>query len=154
MWIRLAKSSDMPAAAQLWFDRIALLQQTDPGIKLLPDARAEWSAVAESWTNDEQARFYVAERRRRLVGFIVVRIAAGRPGLQPQRRGFLLEMAVDLHETHRGLSDQLLARAKGWLAAMDVTRLEVDAPARYPVEAAFWRGQGGIVCCERLRLRI
>jgi len=154
MQIRLAKSSDMGAAAQLWFDRITLLQQIDPRIKLLPDARENWSAVAIGWTRDEQTRFLVAEHKGTLVGFIVVRIAPGKPGLQPQRRGVLLEMVVDLHETHRGLSDQLLDCAKRWLAAGGATEIEVDAPARYPVEAAYWRAQGGRACSERFRLPI
>ncbi len=152
MQIRPARLSDLPAAAQLWFDRITLLQQTEAGIKLLPDARGEWSTVAAEWTRDEQVAFLAAEQDGKLIGFTVVRIAAGRPGLHPQCRGILLAMAVDLHETYRGLSDLLLDRAKGWLAAMGATQLEVDVPAHYPVEAAFWRGQGGALVSEKLRL--
>ena len=34
--------------AQLWFDRMTLLQQTEAGIKLLPDARGEWSPSPRS----------------------------------------------------------------------------------------------------------
>ena len=154
MQIRLAKTSDLPAAVQLWFDRITLLQQADPRIKLLHDAREKWSEVATNWIKDEKVRFLVAEQGGALLGFTVVEVAPGMPGLQPRRRGVLLEMAVDLHETHRGLADQLLDRAKRWLAAMGVTQLEVDVPARYPVEAAFWRARGGALCSERLRLQI
>ena len=154
MRIRLAKSSDLPAAAQLWFDRITLLQQTNPAIKLLPNAREEWSAAAAGWIGDEQVRFIVAECRGALLGFTVVRITAGRPGLHPLHRGVLLEMVVDLHETHRGLSERLLDGAMRWLSALGATQLEVEAPARYPVEAAFWRAQGGALCAERLRLPI
>ena len=154
MQIRLAKSSDLPAAAQLWFDRITLLQQTDPHVKLLPDARKKWSDVAANWIRDEKVRFLVGEQNGTLVGFTVVEVAPGKPGLHPQRRGILLEMVLDLHETHRGLSDQLLSRVKRWLASAGVTQLEVDMPARYPVEAAFWRAQGATACSERLSLRI
>ncbi|MCY4062311.1 MAG: GNAT family N-acetyltransferase [Chloroflexi bacterium] len=152
MQIRLAQMSDLPAAAQLWFDRITLLQQTDRRIKLLPDARENWSAAAARWTGDERTRFWVAEDGGALVGFTVVRLASGAPGLQPQRRGLLLEMVVDLHETHRGLADQLLDHARRWLAAMGAGEIEVDVPARYPVETAFWRAQGGAAWSERFRL--
>ncbi len=154
MQIRLAKSADLPAAAQLWFDRITLLQQVDPHVKLLPDAREKWSDVATSWIKDEQVSFLVGEENGTLVGFAVVEVAPGKPGMHPQWRGILLEMVLDLHETHRGLSDQLLSRAKRWLASAGVTQLEVDMPARYPVEAAFWRAQGAAACSERLRLPI
>lgn len=154
MQIRPARISDLPAAAQLWFDRITLLQQTEAGIKLLPDAREKWSTAAAEWTGDEQVAFLAAEQDGKLIGFTVLRLVAGKPGLRPHRRGILLEMAVDLHETHRGLSDLLLDRAKDWLAAMGATQLEVDVPAHYPVEAAFWRAQGGALVSEKLRLRL
>ena len=154
MRIRLATMSDLGSAAQLWFDRITLLQQTDPRVKLLPDARDHWSAAAASWISDERTRFWVAECHGRLVGFAVVRIAPGEPGLQPQRRGVLLEMVIDLHETHRGLAAQLLDQARRWLAAKGARQIEVDVPARYPVEAAFWRAQGGAAWSERFRLSL
>ena len=63
-------------------------------------------------------------------------------------------MAVDLHETHRGSSEQLLDRAKRWLTAKNVTQLEIDVPARYPVEAAFWRAQGARLRTARHWLEI
>ena len=154
MQIRRARLSDLPAAAQLWFDRITLLQQTEAGITPLPDGREKWSTFAAEWTCDEKVAFLAAEQDGKLIGFTVVRIAAGKPGLHPQRRGILLAMAVDLHETHRGMSNLLLDQAKGWLAAMGATELEVDVPAHYPVEAAFWRGQGGALVSEKLRLRL
>lgn len=154
MKIRLATLSDLPAAAQLWFDRITLLQQTDARIRLLPDAHGNWSAAAAGWISDERTRFWVAEVCGTLIGFAVVRIEPGLPGLQPHRRGVLLEMVVDLHETHRGMADQLLDRVRQWLAARGAEEIEVDVPARYPVEAAFWRAQGGAACSERFRLTL
>ncbi len=152
MQIRLARLSDLPAAAELWFDRINLLQQADRRIKLLPDARGNWSTAAACWISDERTSFWVAERDGALLGFAVVRLASGVPGLQPQQRGVLLEMVIDLHETHRGLADLLLERARRWLSASGAGEIEVDVPARYPVEAAFWRAQGATACSERFRL--
>jgi GNAT superfamily N-acetyltransferase len=154
MQIRLATMSDLPAAAQLWFERITLLQQADPRIKLLPDAQRAWSAAATGWTSDKGTRFWVAEKCGTLVGFTVVRIARGQPGLQPQWRGVLVEMVIDLHDTHRGLAELLLDRARHWLAARGAREIEVNVPARYPVEAAFWRAQGGAASSERFRLPI
>ena len=152
MQIRPAQPADARAAAQLWFGRMTLLQQTDPRIQFAPDALALWSAAALKWIGDDEVCFLVGEKNGMLIGFAVVGIAPGEPGLHPPRRGLLLEMAVDLHATHRGLSDQLLAHAKRWLDSMGITQLEIDAPARYPVEAAFWRAQGAVACAERLLL--
>ena len=154
MQIRPAVASDLPAATQLWFDRITLLQQTDLRIALLPDARRDWRETALNWIADKRILFLVAENKEELVGFAAVKIGPGQPGLHPKQLGILLEMAVDMHETHRGLSDQLLSRAKRWLASAGVTQLEVDVPARYPVEAAYWRARGATACSERLWLRL
>ena len=149
MKIRPAESSDLRAAFQLWFDRIALLQQTDPQIKLSPDAKVEWRRKAEGWIADEGVSFLVAVKDAQLIGFVAVAVEAGKPALQPQRTGVLLEMAVDLHETHHGLSETLLDAARRWLVSMDTTQLVIDVPARYPVEAAFWRAQGARLRFER-----
>ena len=154
MKIRPAQSSDLESASQLWFDRMNLLQQTDWQIKLLPAAKDAWRSKARSWIADETVHFLVSEQGERLIGLIAVGVAEGMPGLHPQRMGVLLDMAVDLHEAHRGLSEKLLDQAKRWLSAKHVTQLEVDAPARYPVETAFWRAQGAELRFERRWLRI
>ena len=154
MKIRAAESSDLGSASQLWFDRMNLLQQTDWQIKLLPDAKEDWRTKAGSWIADEKVRFLVAENNEELIGLIAVGLAKGMPGLYPQRKAVLLDMAVDLHATHRGLGKQLLDMAKRWLSAKNVTELEVDAPAHYPVETAFWRAQGAELRFERRWLRI
>ncbi len=154
MKIRAAESSDLESASQLWFDRMNLLQQTDWQIKLLPDAKEDWRTKASSWIADDQVRFLVAENNEELIGLIAVGLAKGMPGLYPQRKAVLLDMAVDLHATHRGLGKQLLDMAKRWLSAKNVTELEVDVPAHYPVETAFWRAQGAELRFERRWLRI
>lgn len=154
MEIRPAESSDLESASQLWFERINLLQQTDGHFKLRPDAVEDWRTEASGWIADDQVRFLVAENDEELIGLIAVRVMDGMPGLYPKRKAVLLDMAVDLHATHRGLSEQLLDQAKRWLSAKNVTQLEIDVPARYPVETAFWRAQGGRLQFERRWLRI
>ena len=84
----------------------------------------------------------IAEDGPALLGFIIVAVMDGYPGLQPERLGILEAMAVDLHCAHPGLSGGLLARAKTWLRSQGIAVIEVRAPARYPVEEAFWQGQG------------
>ena len=116
MQIRSAQLIDLEAAAQLWHDRIALLQQTDPAFSLLLDAPAKWRAEAERWIADDQVGFFVATLGNELVGLVAVKVVAGKPGLYPERVGAVLEMAVDLHRARTGLSEGLLARAKDWLA--------------------------------------
>ncbi|MDE2855548.1 MAG: GNAT family N-acetyltransferase [Chloroflexota bacterium] len=154
MQIRLAVPSDLQAAARLWHDRMALLQQTDTCIKLLPDAAARWRIEAERWIASDVVGFYVAEAEGDLAGFAAVQVVPGRPGLRPARLGVILDMAVDLHSARSGLSEQLLGKVRRWLASKDIHHLEIDVPARYPVEEAFWRARRASVRFNRYWLEI
>lgn len=142
MRIRLAQETDLGAAARLWFDRLALLQQSNARFQPLPDAVSRWRSAAEAWINAEGCAFFVAVQAGALLGFIVVGAADGPAGRRPERIGVVLEMAVDLHQPQPGLSGSLLASAKTWLRAQEIDILAVDAPSAYPVEAAFWQAQG------------
>ncbi|MCY4464252.1 MAG: hypothetical protein OXE46_01805 [Chloroflexi bacterium] len=142
MLIREASPADLPAASQLWFERQCLLQQSESLVQFLPDALRAWQRTASDWLADDKAAMFAAALRDELAGFLAVGICAGEAGLGPAPVGRLLAMAVDLHQPHAALSSQLLARAGMWLRAQGIDVLEIDAPIAYPVEAAFWRGQG------------
>ena len=154
MQIRIAEKSDLSAAAELWYERIALLQQIDPCIELLPNALADWRCRATSWISDDETAFYVAEEEGIMIGFAAVRVAKVRAALHPSRLGVLLGMAVDLHASHRGLSGNLLDRARQWLLKRNVECLEIDVPARYAVEAAFWYAQGAKLRSDKYWLQL
>jgi len=142
MNIRLAQESDLAAAAALWYERIALLRQTDAYFTPLPNAMQVWKQQAAAWLADSRAAFFVAESDAALVGFVIVAMSDGLPGLQPQQLGRVMDMGLDLHQSHPGLGGNLLARAKSWLKGQGIQVMAVDLSARYPVEEAFWRSQG------------
>ena len=142
MNIRLAHESDLRPAAALWYERIALLQQMDSGFAPLPDAMQAWKDQAALWLADRRSALFVAEKDAALVGFVAVTAADGRPGLHPRQLGRVMDMGLDLHQPHAGLGGGLLARAKIWLKEHGIAVMVIDLPARYPVEAAFWRSQG------------
>ena len=154
MQIDLARESDLERAAQLWFDRQLLLQQSDPLIRLPADALERWRRRAQTWIANEDYAFILARDAEAARGYIVITTCDGPPGLEPARLGKVVDMAIDLHQSHSGLSRRLLGRAKDWLRARGVNRLAVDAPARYPVEEAFWRGQGGRLSSQTFWLEI
>jgi len=143
MQIRQAEERDLADLARLWQERQLLLQQGDPRIQFPPQAAQRWRAAARAWLAAEDYAFFVATARAAIVGFAVLTIVPGPAGLLPEKLGLLLEMAVDLHAAHRGLGGGLLAQAKAWLRARGIAHLKIESPARYSVEEAFWRGQGG-----------
>ena len=143
MRIRQAKAPDVEASAQLWFERMALLQETDARTLLTADAIHAWRRLARQWIVDDSHGFFVAENRGELVGLLVITTKANLPWLSPPRIGEIVSMVLDLHHPQPGLGRALLERAYEWCRAQSLTLLEVDALAHYPVEEAFWRAQGG-----------
>ena len=141
--VRQAVEADLPQAAALWRDRIAILQQTDRHCRPTSDSRADWLECARVWLIDERTEFLVAFADATMAGYMVVTVAAGLPGQDPDRVGKVLDLAVDLHRSHPGLGRALLRRARDWLQSRDIRVMTVDVPAHYPVEMAFWSAQGG-----------
>ncbi len=154
MRIRGANAADLPAASQLWLERLFLLQQSDNLIQPSADARADWLQAARGWLAGEDSALFVAESAGELVGVAAVDICDGEVAMQPARLGRLLALAVDLHEAHPALSSRLLGKANDWLRGQGVTTLQIDAPAAYPVETAFWRGQGARLRSNRYWLSL
>ena len=154
MRIRMASQTDLEMAAQLWYERIALLRESGANIALAPDAIDAWRQRARNWIGDGEYAFFIAEMNGTVIGLIVVTVIAGQPGLLPDHIGTIMELAVDLHQPHRGLSMALLGQAKAWLKSREVETLEIQAPAHYPVEDAFWRAQGVQLSSRKYRLQI
>jgi len=154
MEIRRARADDLEAAAALWFERMAMLRESASWLEFAPDAIDRWRIHAVQWIDDEDCAFFVAEAAGRIAGMAVVTSSEGKPGLQPERSGVLMQLAVDLHQPHSGLSGRLLAAAKTWLRTKGVSVLEICAPASYPVEDAFWRAQGAALSARQYRLRL
>ena len=154
MEIRRAQAADLEAAAALWHERMALLREAGSGFELADDAVDRWRRRAASWVADAEFAFYIAEADGEIVGLVVVTTQAGKAGRWPERSGLLLELAVDLHQALSGLSGRLLAAATAWLRSRDIAVLEIQAPANYPVEDAFWRAQGAALSARQYRLRL
>ena len=154
MLIRHARAADLDAAAVLWYERMSMLRESAPWIELAPNAIDRWRCEAASWITDEACAFYIAEVDDRIIGLVVAAAHESHPGLDPARCGILLELAVDLHHPHSGLSGRLIEAVKTWMKSNDLSVLDVCAPASYPVEDAFWRAQGAAMRAHQYRLRL
>ena len=154
MLIRRARAADLEAAAALWYERMAMLRESASWIDFAPDAIDRWRNSAASWIDDDACAFFVAEADGRIIGLAVAAARESSPGLCPGRSGLLMELAVDLHHPHSGLSGRLVEAAKSWLRSNDIRALDVRAPANYPVEDAFWLAQGAELRARQYRLRL
>jgi len=142
MNIRPAKLSDLSTVSFIWYERIALLQQSDSYFTPIPNAVQVWEEQATLWIDDATLGFFVAERESDVIGYVIVTVRDGPLGLHPKQIGKIIDMGLDLHQSHRGLGGKLVDTAKSWLREHDIRILTVDLPALYPVEEAFWRSNG------------
>lgn len=142
MNIRPAKLSDLSTVSFIWYERIALLQQSDSYFTPIPNATQVWEEQATLWIDDATVGFFVAEHQSEVIGYVIVTVNQGPIGLRPKQIGKIIDMGLDLHQSHRGLGGNLVDMAKSWLSEQGIRILTVDLPARYPVEEAFWRSVG------------
>ena len=154
MEIRRAQAADLQAAAELWHQRMAMLRENASWFEFAPDAIDRWRSRAEYWLDAVEFGFYIADSQGQIVGLALVTAKEAKPGLYPERIGVLAELAVDLHQPHSGLSGRLIEAAKSWLRSRNIGILDIDAPANYAVEDAFWRAQGAALAARSYRLRL
>jgi len=154
--IRKATTNDLPGLFELWYDRMALLAQTNPTLRLAPNHPQAWRQAAETWITNAETEFLVWQREQSYVGYIVGEIQANAPGLLPERIGVIPALVIDLHTpplpggTGRVLLDALL----DWFKDHHICTITAHAPLLSPVEQAFWRGVGAVAKSHRFEMRL
>lgn len=144
MLIRPAQSADIASLSEFWYDRMALLQQRHPHIRLLPDARAQWEAAASADLQRDGCIFLVAEGEADLLGCIVGAVLENQPGLAPRRYGQVQQLILDMHSPQRrqGTGARLVQALSEQFMQQGIRTMQVHAPHSSAVEQAFWRGMG------------
>ena len=140
--IRPATPADLTGLAELWQDKMVLLQQMDRRITLMPDGRARWQTAVAGWLSDTQHAIFVAAHNKALVGYIIGRIEPGPPGMLPERYGLITEIALDMHSYNAGMGRSLVQVLRAWFANQGIKHAIAAVPRRYAVEQAFWRALG------------
>ncbi|MCA0452641.1 MAG: GNAT family N-acetyltransferase [Chloroflexi bacterium] len=142
MNVQLATSDDLPALADIWYENKVLNQQSDSGLKLLPDAKNCWSEDAHGWLENPRCRIWVATRESAVIGYIIGWLQDMPSGFEPSTVGCITEMALDLHTSSGGAGRDLLDAAREWFATQHIENVITHVPHRQAVQQAFWRGQG------------
>lgn len=142
--IRTAEPQDLVLLSEFWYDRMTLLMQSSPSLRLLPDARIRWETAASTWLNDEAVVFLVGLAEQEVVGGIAGKIESNAPGLAPENIMRIADLVIDLHTIHKqqGIGRMLLNALRDQAREKGITRMVIQAAAGLAVEQAFWRGMG------------
>lgn len=152
--IRKARAADLPVLVDLWLEKMALQQLSDPGIRLAPDARTRRLAAMESWLRDPDFCLLVATRGSHTGGYVLGCERSGQPGMLPLRYGHVLEMTLAMHSDSSGTGSRLWMALRDWFGDRGLDEAIVQVSGRQPVEQAFWRSLAASEMTDKLWLRI
>lgn len=142
--VRSTQPEDIPVLSEYWYDRVTLLQQSNPRIALAPDARQRWETVVTDWLTQPDMISLTAMREDEPIGVIIVTVIPNAPGLLPEKIAQILEIVIDIHTPHKqqGIGRYLLNALKVVLIEKNISHLQVSVSTTAVVEQAFWRGMG------------
>ena len=137
-------AADLNLLSEFWYDRMVLLQQFNPRIRLMRDARAQWELQLLTRLDDPSHLTFTAELNQEIIGGIVGVIQPNSPGLLPEQIVSVSEFMVDLHspQVNAGVGRVMINALRERVAAMGLEQVEVLVSMQASVEQAFWRGIG------------
>jgi len=150
------QKNDLAQLSEFWYDKIALLQQSNKRIKTTADARADWETGVADWLDDPDYTCLTAWVGDQIIGCIIAHIENNVPGLAPQRFARIIDLVVDLHttDTRQGIGRNLLIQLGATLAEQDVSTMYVNLLEQTAIEEAFWRGMGAKKFASVLQLKL
>ena len=142
--IRPAIIDDIPLLSEYWYDNMALLQQSNPRIRLAPDARLRWERSARRLLQRSDAIVLTAAAANEVIGCIAGRVVANQPGLVPETIGCVEWLIIDLHNPHKqqGTGTSLLRALRAKFTERGIAQMEARVTAYSAVAQAFWQGVG------------
>lgn len=145
MEIRRATEGDLPGLTALWQERMVILSQCDPRVKLALADRDSWLLQIGERIAGGNSAVVVAEKETSLAGYIVGYTLSNAQSKSSRKYGVVEEIALDSHAYHGGLARSLLSALSTWFSASNVVQIVIHTPRYFPVEQAFWRGLGAVV---------
>ena len=136
--IRLAEESDILVLAELWHDKMQIIQQFNNWIRLTPTAKQDWSIAASEQFKQVGNATFVAESNE-IVGFISGMIRRNEVGFFPQKIGVIREVVLDMHTYQGGAGQELVRALQNWFTEQGITQIQVFIPHNFAPEEAFWQ---------------
>ncbi len=139
--IREAKLEDLPEAARLWRELVGFHQGLGIPMAAPEDAEQLWLASFSRGLG-RFSFLWVAERDRRLVGYLLARLKTAPPFLGGAPVGEVSSVAVTAEARDDGIGERLVRAACDRLVAEGARAVEVQVYEANPRGQAFWRRLG------------
>jgi ribosomal protein S18 acetylase RimI-like enzyme len=130
---------------RLWREMMDFHAQVDHRFRPLPSPEGEeaWARyLRESVFDRDEWCVFVAEEGGRLIGQTLGMLRESYPVFEPDRYGYLTDVAVEAAARRRGVGTALVAAAIEWLRERGASHVELRAAHRNTVSQSFWRAMG------------
>ncbi len=141
IFIRPARSSDLPAVIALWRELQDINASFDPRLKLSEGAADWFIGYLGEQLDNPQVAVLVAEYEKTVVGYTFGQIMR-RPTLASGDCGYVADVCVRDGWRGRGIGRQLYERLRAWFLAHGLAAIEVQVVRANPASQAFWRKMG------------
>jgi GNAT superfamily N-acetyltransferase len=130
--VRGAGRRDLDAIHELWVQLREAQAKADARLALSAEGRARAREHREVILADPRTRFFVAEEKGRVQGYLHAQVEANDPAYQTERYGVIVDVIVCEDRRSEGIGARLLEAAKDWLRSIGVSeyRVAIPAPAR------------------------
>lgn len=139
--IRQAKKDDQERLGTLWLALLHEQAALDDRLGVADDALERWSNDFPFWLPDESRRFFVAEQRGVVVGFVTAQSWSPAPIFAEALEAYISELYVvpEVRQQHAGAG--LVAAVLAWAETLGAHRLRLSVLAANELGQAFWQRQ-------------
>lgn len=143
MDIRPATADDVPAVLPMVAKVCAFHEGLDPQkYAFLPHPEERYRNWLTTRATDDQSAFFVAERERRLVAFLVGTVEGEIPIYRIKRYGFIHDLWVEPEYRNEGIARQLVMLAVERFREMGVPQVRLDTAAQNAVARKLFEACG------------
>lgn len=137
--IRKATFEDLKPILDLWDEMMGEHQRQDPRIHLADTALAAYRAYVGYHLAHTESCIRVADADGEIVGFCLLSINRNLPMFEPERYGYLSDLAVSCSWRRRGIGRALFREVSGWLSAQGIDSVQLQFYSFNAAGEAFWR---------------
>jgi ribosomal protein S18 acetylase RimI-like enzyme len=139
---RKATAKDAEAVSLLWAEYFDFHHNLDKAYKRKKSSEKDIANYLVKTVKQSDNFIYVAEDKKKLVGFIWAEILSKPPHFELRSFGQVSDIAVTQSYRHRGIAQQLLRKAMEWFRTKKIKHVEARVLLANPLSSGFWTNTG------------
>ncbi len=140
--VRRAGRRDLERIQSLWQQLRELHAKVDPRLTPSKDAAQIAQEHREVILADPRTAFFVAEEKRKILGYLHAQIETNDPIYDPPRFGTIADLVLLDDRRNEGIGSRLLECCKEWFVSHGLSEYRVAVPMQQPDAQRFFARAG------------